>query len=64
LNLQETYLRIRGIPYFDTETTWLRDNDIIIEVTVIDLDANTLIETLVKPTKRKSIPIDCHATLS
>jgi DNA polymerase-3 subunit epsilon len=42
----------------DTETTGLSDKDIIIQVAVIDLDGNTLIDTLVKPTKRKSIPRD------
>lgn len=45
----------------DTETTGVGDKDVIIQIAVIDLDGNTLINTLVRPTKRKSIPRDSTA---
>jgi len=39
----------------DTETTGLGDNDVIIQVGMLDLDGNVLLDTLIKPTKRKRI---------
>jgi|GEM_PF-1530092 DNA polymerase-3 subunit epsilon len=45
----------------DTETTGLGEKDVIIQIAVIDLDGNTLIDTLVRPTKRKSIPREATA---
>lgn len=37
----------------DTETTGIGRNDVIIEIAVIDFDANILLNTRIKPTKRK-----------
>jgi DNA polymerase-3 subunit epsilon len=37
----------------DTETTGLAKTDVIIQIAIIDLNGSTLIDTLVKPTKRK-----------
>jgi len=45
----------------DTETTGLGEKDVIIQIAVIDLDGNTLLNTLVKPKNRKSIPRDATA---
>lgn len=45
----------------DTETTGLGEKDVIIQLAIIDLDGNTLIDTFVKPTKRKSVPRDATA---
>ncbi len=45
----------------DTETTGLGDKDIVIQIAVIDLDGNTIIDSLVKPTKRKTISRDATA---
>lgn len=39
----------------DTETTGLGENDVIIQLGVIDLDGNHLIDTLVRPSHKKSI---------
>ena len=39
----------------DTETTGLGKNDVIVQIGIIDLDGNSLLNTLVKPTKRKKI---------
>lgn len=39
----------------DTETTGLGNNDVIIQIGMIDLDGNILLDSLIKPTKRKRI---------
>lgn len=39
----------------DTETTGLGDNDVVIQIGIIDLDGNILLDTLIKPSKRKRI---------
>ncbi len=39
----------------DTETTGLTDKDEIIQLAVIDLDGNSLMNELIKPSKKKSI---------
>ena len=38
----------------DTETTGLRENDVLLQIGIIDLDGNILMDTLIKPTKKKS----------
>ncbi len=40
---------------FDTETTGLKKNDVILQIGLLDLDGNELLSTLIKPTKRKRI---------
>jgi DNA polymerase-3 subunit epsilon len=45
----------------DTETTGLGEKDVIIQLAIIDLDGNTLIDTYIRPTKRKSVPRDASA---
>lgn len=40
----------------DTETTGLGKRDVIIEISIIDLDGNDLYTSLIKPKNRKSIP--------
>jgi DNA polymerase III subunit epsilon len=42
----------------DTETTGLGENDVIVQIGILDLDGNVLMDTLVKPTKRKRISSD------
>jgi DNA polymerase-3 subunit epsilon len=37
----------------DTETTGLGENDVIVQLAIIDFDGNVLIDSLVRPTKRK-----------
>ena len=37
----------------DTETTGLGDSDVIIQISIIDLDGNVLMDSLIKPTKKK-----------
>jgi len=39
----------------DTETTGLGEKDVIIQMALIDLDGNVLLDSLVKPKKKKSI---------
>ena len=39
----------------DTETTGLKEIDEVIQIGIIDLKGNTVLETLVKPSKKKSI---------
>jgi len=39
----------------DTETTGLGENDVIIQLAVIDIEGNPIINTLIKPSKRKRI---------
>lgn len=39
----------------DTETTGLGEKDVIIQLAAIDIDGNVLVDSLVKPKKRKSI---------
>lgn len=39
----------------DTETTGLKKNDVVVQIGIIDLDGNTLLDSLVRPTKRKRI---------
>lgn len=39
----------------DTETTGLKRNDVIIQIGIIDLTGQVLLDSLVKPTKRKRI---------
>jgi DNA polymerase-3 subunit epsilon len=39
----------------DTETTGLGDNDVIIQIGIINLHGEPLVNTLIKPTKRKRI---------
>jgi len=45
----------------DTETTGLDKNDVIIQIGVLDLDGNILLDSLVKPTKRKKISTEATA---
>lgn len=45
----------------DTETTGLGQNDVIIQIGIIDLDGNILMDTLVKPTKRKRMSSEATA---
>jgi len=45
----------------DTETTGLGDNDVIVQIGILDLDGNVLLESLVKPTKRKRISSEATA---
>jgi DNA polymerase-3 subunit epsilon len=40
----------------DTETTGLESNDVIVQIGIIDLKGSILLNSLIKPTKRKSIP--------
>ena len=40
---------------FDTETTGLKKNDVILQIGLLDLDENELLNSLIKPTKRKRI---------
>jgi DNA polymerase III epsilon subunit-like protein len=40
---------------FDTETTGLGENDVIVQIGLLDLDDNALMDTLIKPTKRKKM---------
>jgi DNA polymerase III subunit epsilon len=40
---------------FDTETTGLGENDVIVQIGLLDLDGNVLMNTLIKPSKRKRI---------
>jgi len=40
----------------DTETTGLDNNDVIVQIGIIDLKGTILINSLIKPTKKKSIP--------
>jgi DNA polymerase-3 subunit epsilon len=40
---------------FDTETTGLGENDVIVQIGLLDLYGNVLMDTLIKPTKRKRI---------
>lgn len=42
----------------DTETTGLGNTDVIVQIGIIDLDGNTLLDTLIKPTKKKQMPSD------
>lgn len=42
----------------DTETTGLGKRDIIIQIALIDMDENPIIDTLIKPRSRKTIPAD------
>ena len=44
--------------YLDTETTGLSNFDEIIDLTLIDSDGTTLINTLIRPT----VPIDARAS--
>lgn len=39
----------------DTETTGLKKNDVIVQIAIIDMEGNVILDTLVKPTKRKRI---------
>ena len=45
----------------DTETTGLKEKDVIIQMAVIDLNGNVLVDSLVKPLKRKSISREAAA---
>jgi len=45
----------------DTETTGLGNNDVIIQLAVIDLNGNALMDTLIRPTKRKRMSSDASA---
>jgi len=42
----------------DTETTGIGKDDVVIQIGIIDLDKNILIDSLVRPTRRKSIPAE------
>tara|TARA_R110001592_G_scaffold295142_1_gene565034 strand:- start:398 stop:1009 length:612 start_codon:yes stop_codon:yes gene_type:complete len=47
----------------DTETTGLGKRDVVLQMAIIDLNGNSLFNSLIKPTKRKSISkeaIDIH----
>lgn len=45
----------------DTETTGLGDKDVIVQIGIIDLDGNVLLDSLVKPTKKRRIPSEATA---
>jgi DNA polymerase-3 subunit epsilon len=45
----------------DTETTGLNKNDVLIQIAIIDLDGNELLNSLVKPTKRKRMSAESTA---
>jgi len=45
----------------DTETTGLGEKDVIIQMALIDLDGNVLLDSLVKPQKKKSISREATA---
>lgn len=45
----------------DTETTGLGNSDVIVQIGIIDLDGNVLLDTLIKPSKKKRIPSDATA---
>lgn len=45
----------------DTETTGLGNNDVVIQIGIIDLEGNILLDTLIRPTKRKRISRDATA---
>jgi DNA polymerase-3 subunit epsilon len=45
----------------DTETTGLNRNDVVIQIGIIDLDGNELLNSFVKPTKRKRISAEATA---
>lgn len=45
----------------DTETTGLGDKDVIVQIGIIDLDGNVLLDSLVKPSKKKRIPSNATA---
>jgi DNA polymerase-3 subunit epsilon len=46
---------------FDTETTGVGENDVIVQIGLLDLDGNELMNTLIKPTKRKRISSEATA---
>lgn len=45
----------------DTETTGLGDKDVVVQIGVIDLEGNVLLDSLVRPKKKKRIPPDATA---
>lgn len=45
----------------DTETTGLGKNDVVVQIGIIDIDGNTIIESLVRPTQRKRISPEATA---
>lgn len=45
----------------DTETTGLNRNDVIVQIAMVDLNGNELLNSLVKPTKRKRISAEASA---
>jgi DNA polymerase-3 subunit epsilon len=45
----------------DTETSGLDKNDVVLQIAIIDLDGNGLLNSLIKPTKRKRISPDATA---
>tara|TARA_R110002049_G_scaffold247413_10_gene421616 strand:+ start:2568 stop:3185 length:618 start_codon:yes stop_codon:yes gene_type:complete len=42
----------------DTESTGIKKKDVLLEIALIDLQGNELFSTLIRPTKKKSIPSD------
>lgn len=40
----------------DTETTGLNKNDVVVQVGIIDVEGNTLLDSLIRPSQRKRIP--------
>ena len=55
VSMAKTYLQQKPV-YIDTETTGVKEFDVIVEVAVVDWDGSTLYESLVKP--NKPIPPD------
>jgi DNA polymerase-3 subunit epsilon len=45
----------------DTETSGLDKNDVVLQIAIVDLDGNGLLNSLIKPTKRKRISPDATA---
>jgi len=45
----------------DTETTGLGENDVIVQIGVIDLNGNIILDTLIRPSKRKRISSEATA---
>jgi DNA polymerase III subunit epsilon len=45
----------------DTETTGLENHDVIVQIALIDIDGNTLFNSLIKPTKKRTIPSEASA---
>ena len=52
------FLNKNSTVILDTETTGLGNKDVIIQISIINLDGNTLFNSLIKPSKKKRIPTE------